>query len=264
MLSGFKSTPRLGRERAMTTACIHRRDEKWTIHYPLKLDPARRFAYLDQFVYEWTDRENTSWTIVRVLRPEMLGQMLETHDPVVEEFALIMLRLAVCGGVPRELVPVLQFLFTQFFEPRAFTECLPVAKIFLELLPTVDQDTLDELLSTGMPNVSYVHGHLTNHEEVHFAAGLEMAGEVFPADEDSDEPKPLLNSLLVTTGDTTDADDWPEDEIPPCEIQVDPFFFALDQFACAWQKREDVAPLIERGFSPREISDMVRSDYDPD
>jgi hypothetical protein len=200
--------------------------------------------------------------IVRVLPPDMLGRMLVSPDPIVEEFALIMLRLAVCGGVPQELVPVLQFLFTQFFEPRTFIECLPVAKVFLELLPTVHPDTLDELLSTGMPNVGYVRGHLTDSEEIHFAAGLEMIEEAFP-DEDCGEPKPLLNNLPVTIGETSDPEDGPEDEIPPCEIQVQPVFFALDQFACAWQKREDVALLIQRVFSPLDISLMLKSEYGP-
>jgi hypothetical protein len=193
----------------------------------------------------------------------MLGQMLLTPDAVVQDFALIMLRAAVCGGVPPELIPVLQFVFTEFFEPRSFTECLPVAKIFLELLPMVDMQTLDELLSTGMPHVGYIQGHLTPREQFHFAVGTDIANAMLTDDDTCDDPQPLLNNLPVTIGETNDPDDGLEDQIPPCEIRFQPVFFSFDQFACVWQKREDVAPFIKRVFSPLAIRDMLTSKYEP-
>jgi hypothetical protein len=192
----------------------------------------------------------------------MLGQMLLTPDAIVQDFALILLRAAVCGGVPAELIPVLQFMFTEFFAPRSFTGCLPVAKIFLELLPTVDVQALDELFSTGMPHVGYIQGHLTPREQFHFAVGLDIANGLLTDDDVCDDPKPLMNNLSVTIGETNDPDDGLEVRIPPCGIRFQPVFFSLDQFACVWQKKEDVAPLIQRVFSPLAIRDMVTSEYE--
>jgi hypothetical protein len=51
-----------------------------------------------------------------------------------------------------------------------FCMCLSRAKEFFEILPAIIQDTLDELFSTGLPNVGDVQGHFSDREEVHFAS----------------------------------------------------------------------------------------------
>jgi hypothetical protein len=241
MLPLFKATPHIGSDRPITTANTHRREENLITDCPSQPGLALYFSYLDQFVSKWTDRENTSREILSVFPPDRLQQMLLSGLSLVQEFAIIMLRTAVCGSVPTELQPVLRYLFTEFFHTCPFAPRLLATKVFLEVLLTADEAEICELLSFGLPNVGYVREHLTFDEECHFAVALAMIDERPPSDEDSVERDPPLHDLSVTVAEMND----PEAETPPCEIPAKPVFFALDQFACRWQQREDVAPLIE-------------------
>jgi hypothetical protein len=40
-------------------------------------------------------------------------------------------------------------------------------------------------------------------------------------------------------------------------------FFDLDQFACRWQQREDIAPIIQRPFTHDATTDIVMSGSEP-
>jgi hypothetical protein len=182
--------------------------------------------------------------------------MLLSGLSIVQEFAIIMLRTAVCGNVPTDLQPVLQYLFTEFFDSCPFGPRLLAAKVFLEVLLTADETDVCEWLSLELPNVGFVRGHLTFNEECRFAPALEIIDELLPHNEDSVEPDPLLHNLSVTLAEMSK----PEDEIPRSEIRSTAVFFALDQFACRWQQREDVAPLIQQLFTCDDISEMVTSE----
>jgi hypothetical protein len=91
----FKASPRLGSERALTTADTHRREEHLISDCPSDPGLALQFSYLDRFVSHWAEYENTSSAILRVFPANRLWDMLLSELSLVQEFAIIMLRIAV-------------------------------------------------------------------------------------------------------------------------------------------------------------------------
>jgi hypothetical protein len=139
------------------------------------------FTHLDRFACEWSLLDNTGPIIQQVYSLDDLSAMLPTEKPPVRKFGLIMLRLALTDEVPTEAIPLLQLVFTDYYDNAPLASQVSVAKGFLAILPDMAYELRLSILPTGTANQirSCTEDHLIHRELMHYQEAIALLSDHF-------------------------------------------------------------------------------------
>jgi hypothetical protein len=139
------------------------------------------FSCWDHFACQWATLEKTGGLIREIYSLDQLNGLVTDPNPAIQEFGLIMLRLAFVREVPDVAIPFLAFLFGDYFENASFLARRHVAKIFLQILPYMGLEMCENVLALGIEHKIHecIDGNLSEIELVYYGEGLAVLDQFF-------------------------------------------------------------------------------------